>query len=245
MQDGLGDRMKANYEDRYRYLLSRRAYTIIRIDGKAFHTYTRGLERPFDDLLMNDMNATAAYVCKNIQGAKVAYVQSDEISVLLTDFDDIKTEAWFDNNLQKMCSVSASLATSIFNFQRKDCIPFKLAQFDSRIFQIPNKSEVENYFIWRQQDAVRNSISAIAQSMYSSKELNKKSTNEMQEMIFQKGMNWNAYTNDKKRGRMVMKFNKNPFPDKPEVIRTIWEASEVPIFTQEREYLRNIIPDNN
>lgn len=93
MKDQIGDRMKEFYEDRTRYALVRRTYTIIRIDGKAFHTYTRGLQKPFDDQLMDDMDATAAYVCQNIQGAKFAFVQSDEISVLITDFDDINTGA--------------------------------------------------------------------------------------------------------------------------------------------------------
>ena len=95
MKDALGDRMKANYEDRTRISLPRRSYTIIRIDGKAFHTYTRGMISPFDDGLIADMDATAAYLCKNIMGAKFAFVQSDEISILLTDFEDIGTQSWF------------------------------------------------------------------------------------------------------------------------------------------------------
>jgi tRNA(His) 5'-end guanylyltransferase len=115
MRDDLGNRMKENYENRTRISLPRRSYTVIRIDGKAFHTYTKGLNRPFDRRLIEDMNATAAYLCKNIMGAKLAYVQSDEISIVITDFEDISTQAWFDNNLQKMCSVAASMATSEFN----------------------------------------------------------------------------------------------------------------------------------
>ena len=169
MKDNLGDRMKDYYESRTKSLLPRRTYTIIRIDGKAFHTYTRGLERPFDDKLINDMDETAKYLCKNIQGAKFAFVQSDEISVLLTDFDKLQTSAWFDGSIQKITSISASLATAKFNELR----PNKIALFDSRTFTIPSNVEVENYFIWRQQDTVRNSISSVAQSLYSSKELHK------------------------------------------------------------------------
>lgn len=240
MKDSLGDRMKANYENRTRIQLTRRGYTIIRIDGKAFHSYTKGLARPFDQKLIADMDATAAFLCKNIQGAKFAFVQSDEISILITDFDELSTDAWFDNNIQKMTSVSASIATAKFNELR----PGKLAFFDSRVFQLPSKSEVENYFIWRQQDTVRNSISSVAQSLYSAKQLHGIPTNQLQEMIFQKGINWNDYDSDLKRGRLIKRVTRE-LPDRePVVIRSYWENVKVPIFTQEREFLASLIPDN-
>ena len=241
MQDSLGDRMKANYEDRYRSLLMRRTYTIIRIDGKAFHSYTRGLKRPFDEQLIADMDATAAFLCKNIQGAKFAFVQSDEISILITDFDDLATSAWFDNNIQKMVSVSASLATAKFNELRPSG---KLAFFDSRVFQVPNKSEAENYFIWRQQDTVRNSISSVAQSLYSAKELHGVTSNEMQELIFQKGINWNDYDSDLKRGRLIKRVERPLEGSSTVTMRSYWENVKVPIFTQEKEFLSALIPEN-
>jgi len=277
MKDALGDRMKEFYEDRTRTKLPRRSYTIIRIDGKAFHTYTRGLERPFDMWLMEDMDATAAYLCKNIQGAKFAYVQSDEISILITDFDDLGTHAWFDNNLQKMVSVAASMATAEFNrlrlmrgFGNYEQTPmqgraiisqFNMAQFDARVFQIPFAAEVENYFIWRQQDATRNSISSAAQSLYSPKELNGVKTDGMQEMLFQKGINWNNYSPREKRGSLIRKVerkfiksdsikavaktpNTQVIDDKHIFTRSKWEADpETPIFTQDREYLRSFFPN--
>ena len=212
--------MKVNYENRTRILLPRRTYTVIRVDGKAFHTYTRGLKRPFDDGLMEDMDNTAIYLCQNIQGAKFAFVQSDEISVLVTDFDKLDTDAWFDGNIQKIVSVSASMATSKFNQLRMlrysrnrftedgenrlnletavqfdnwllELAKLKLAEFDARTFTIPMDVEVENYFIWRQQDTVRNSISSVAQSLYSAKQLNGKNTSQLQDMIHEKGQNWN------------------------------------------------------
>jgi tRNA(His) guanylyltransferase len=256
MKDALGDRIKMHYENRTRISLPRRSYTIIRIDGKAFHTYTRGLIRPFDDGLIDDMDATAAYLCKNIMGAKFAFVQSDEISILLTDFEGIGTQAWFDNNLQKMCSVSASIATSSFNGQRLNRYlnselgeEMKWAQFDSRVFQIPQKTEVENYFIWRQQDTTRNSIQSVAQSMYSSKELHGKTTDEQQELIFQKGTNWNDYAPKYKRGRIIVKetYEKEPdenTPNSASTTRTRWVSVEVPVFTQDREFLSKMIPTN-
>jgi tRNA(His) 5'-end guanylyltransferase len=271
MKDQLGDRMKDFYEDRTRYKLARRTNTIIRIDGKAFHTYTRGLNRPFDQGLMEDMNKTTEYLCQNIQGAKFGYVQSDEISILITDYDDITTHAWFDGNLQKMASIAASLATAKFNqlrMERKswegydvagyldqdDITNFKLAMFDARVFQIPYQEEVINYFIWRQQDATRNSISSVAQSLYSTKELHGKKTNEMQEMIFQKGINWNDYSAREKRGSLIRKVEHvyarpgEPIMDgKTRVIesykRSKWEAdAETPIFSQEKGYLRFLMP---
>jgi tRNA(His) 5'-end guanylyltransferase len=273
MIDTLGDRMKDYYENRTRTMLPRRTFTIIRIDGKAFHTYTKGLKRPFDAGLIEDMNETTAFLCKNIQGAKLGYVQSDEISLVLTDFDDLGTHAWFDNNLQKMASVAASMATAKFNQLRMarahadwiyedmldhdDIRNFKLAMFDARVFQIPFIDEVVNYFIWRQQDAVRNSISSVAQSMYSPKELNGKKTNEMQEMIFQKGINWNDYTYREKRGGVITKVehvylakdfkfandNKTHVIDPTQIIRrTKWETVETPIFSQDKQFILDLLP---
>ncbi|MCD6066982.1 MAG: hypothetical protein K0S33_1808 [Bacteroidetes bacterium] len=241
MKDTLGDRMKAFYEDRTRYFIPRRTYTLIRVDGKAFHTYTRGLEKPFDDKLINDMDETAAYLCQNIQGAKFAFVQSDEISILLTDFDDINTSAWFEGNIQKICSVSASLATVRFNQLR----PEKVALFDSRVFQIPSKAEVENYFIWRQQDTTRNSIASVAQSLYSHKELSGKSSDEQQELIFQKGINWNDYAPKYKRGRIIEKDPDSYRDEREGAIRSRWVSKEVPIFTKDRAFLSHRILNNN
>lgn len=252
MKDELGERIKTYYEDRFRYKLPRRAYTIMRVDGKCFSTYTKGLERPFDDGLIEDMNDTAAHLCKNIMGAKMGYVQSDEISILITDFDTQDTQAWFDYNVQKMTSIAASLATSEFNRLRLirkcmggdiegyvdaiDLSTFNMANFDARVFQIPSRIEVENYFIWRMQDCVRNSISSVAQSLYSHKELNGKSTNDMQEMIFQKGINWNDYDFRKKRGAVIGKVEREVGEGENKTTRSKWEVIETPIFTQDREF---------
>ena len=278
MKDALGGRMKDFYEDRTRHKLARRTNTIIRIDGKSFHTYTRGLDRPFDKGLMEDMDKTTEFLCQSIQGAKLGYVQSDEISILLTDYDDITTDAWFDGNLQKMASIAASLATAKFNQLRmarstgnfygqqiltaESIESFKLAMFDARVFQIPYQEEVINYFIWRQKDATRNSISSVAQSLHSPKELHGKKTDEMQEMIFQKGINWNDYTPREKRGSVIRKFQET-FVRNEELLgvstmsdgsasvrmqgetytRSKWKTdTETPIFSQEKDYLRLLMP---
>lgn len=253
-------RMKKNYESRSKTFLTRRTPVIIRLDGKAFHTYTKGLDKPFDEGLISDMQQTAIYLCQNIQGAKCAYTQSDEISILVTDFDTLTTDAWFDYNVQKMVSVSASLATGIFNQLRyvsKAAIyeePYfdeliketRIANFDSRAFNIP-EDEVGNYFYARQRDAVKNSISMLAQSLYSHSELHNKNGNEMQEMAFQKGHNWNDLHWSKKRGSFVVKnnyINNNLVHQidvisltKDDVVRTKWEVIETP----ERFTLSNFV----
>ena len=235
MHDELGERMKGHYEDRTRHFLPRRTHTIIRLDGKAFHTFTAYCEKPFDNALMKLMDETAQFLCQNIQGCKFAYVQSDEISLLLTDFDDIKTDAWFNGNIQKIASVSASMATAFFNNNINHPLDvYGPAFFDSRVFTIPEWTEVENYFIWRQNDATRNSIQMVAQSLYSQKELHGKKQPELQEMIFQKGQNWNNLEDGKKRGRVIVKIPKIARDDK-----TGWGIIiNPPIFTQERNYIK-------
>jgi tRNA(His) guanylyltransferase len=258
MKDELSTRMKEFYENRTRISLPRRTYTIIRIDGKAFHTYTRGLKRPFDVGLIEDMDDTACYLCKNIQGAKFGFVQSDEISILMTDFELLTTDAWFDGNIQKIVSVAASMATAKFNQLRTirqltynvgfNYADMKLAEFDARTFTIPSKTEVINYFIWRQIDTVRNSISSAAQSVLSHKELNNKNTNQMQEMLFQKGINWNDYAPKQKRGRFIFKQTYEKAPDgdmlnSASAIRTRWVSDECPTFTQDKKFLEDFIPD--
>ena len=168
-QDPIMGRMKDYYENRSKTSLTRRVPVIIRLDGKAFHTYTKHLDKPFDNGLIADMQTTAQFLCENIQGAKCAYVQSDEISILITDYDTLQTDAWFNYEINKMCSVSASLATAKFNQLRLErfilesntklssgeCLDhlifysLPLAFFDSRVFNIP-KEEVANYFLARQ-----------------------------------------------------------------------------------------------
>lgn len=238
-RDDLGNRMKERYESRSQTYLPRRTYTIIRLDGKAFHTFTHGCSKPFDFDLMDVMDRTTIDLCESIQGVQFAYTQSDEISILLTDFENIHTEAYFNGNIQKICSISASIATASFNNLKGHRFG-KRALFDSRCFVISDPIEVSNYFIWRQQDAVRNSISMAAQALYSQKELNGKHSNEMQEMIFQKGINFNDYPASAKRGRMVVYTE--PEPNNVGYHRSIWEVVAPPVFTQEPDYLRNLIP---
>lgn len=243
MSDDLGDRMKSHYEDRTRYFLPRRTYTIIRVDGKAFHTYTRKAKRPYDLELMSAMDAAALWLCDELQGSQFAYTQSDEISILLTDFTKPTTSAWFDGNLQKMVSVAASIATAAFNDYVAEKVPEFAspyngpATFDARAFTIPDPVEVENYFIWRQKDATRNSISMAAQSLYSHTELHGKGDSAKLDMILAKGQNWNHYPWQFKRGRVTTYKIDDACGTCPR-----WYTPEVPIFTQDRTFLSKMIP---
>lgn len=208
MSDGIGDRMKKNYEDRSRVYLTRRTPVIIRVDGKAFHTYTQRFDRPFDSRIENAMDVAAQEILTRTQGCKLAYRQSDEISFLLTDWDKLETNAYFDYNVQKLCSVSASMATMAFNvamlmsgkFKSGDRIPTN-AMFDARAFNIP-REEITNYFLWRSQDWHRNSVSMYAQSFFSHKQLHGKSVPDMHEMLHGLGKNWrHDLTKAQKNGR--------------------------------------------
>jgi tRNA(His) guanylyltransferase len=184
MSDSLGDRMKNNYENVTRNVLVRRMPVIMRIDGKAFHTLTKSCVKPFDKDFSDAMILAANNVMSESMGAKLAYIQSDEISILLTDYDNLESEAWFNNNIQKLCSISASMAAVAFSNAFE-----KNGYFDCRVFNIP-KEEVNNYFIWRQQDWIRNSLQMLSRSYYNQKELHNKNTAHMHDMLMEKGVNW-------------------------------------------------------
>lgn len=232
MKDEMGDRMK-DLEHRTRYMLPRRCYTLIRIDGKAFHSYTRGMDRPFDRGLREDMQETTRLLCKGIAGCKLGYTQSDEISLVLTDFDCVGTQAWFDGNLQKIVSVSSSMATAHFNMLRAKRGEDKRgpAMFDSRAWTTADPWEVYNTFWWRQKDATRNAIQMVARSLAPHKECANKNFSQLNELIYQKGKNFNDYPTDCKRGAFVIKTEQG------------WEVDkESPLLSQDRWYLFSRVP---
>lgn len=225
-KDELGTRMKKYYEEVPKIKLMRRTPVIIRIDGKAFHSFTKKFQKPFDELLIKTMQETTKYLCKNIQGCVLGYTQSDEISLLLVDYKRLNSSSWFDYEVQKMCSIAASMATMAFNkffmfefeeFDRWICdgsptdgerqlydvyydAICKGAMFDARVFNIP-KEEVTNYFLWRQFDAMRNSVQMVGQAHFSHKELQNKTCNDIQDMLMvQKRINWNNLPTYQKRG---------------------------------------------
>ena len=270
-KDSLGDRMKS-YENISRTHLTRRVPVIIRIDGKAFHTFTRGMRKPFDPVLMSAMQQTMKYLCENIQGCVLGYTQSDEITLVLTDYATITTDAWFGYGVQKMCSIVASMATMAFNrYFHGEVMTFTFnngenyeldsqeynlcevyrkavkrgAMFDARVFTVP-KEEVCNCLIWRQQDATRNSIESVGQAYFSHNQLHKKTCNMIQDMLHEeKGINWNNFPTDCKRGACCYRVERTVEMADPRnagqiipVTRRQWEIDrEIPIFTQNRDYV--------
>ena len=220
----LANRMK-DYEKRNRYYLQKRLPVIIRLDMRAGHTFTKGFKRPFDEIFMKTIAETSKYLCENIQNVKMSYQESDEISLLLVDYEKLNTDQWFDYRVDKLCSISASMATMAFNKIFRDmvgelhingsleeeysCILYKAAQkgamFDARVFNIP-KEETCNYFYWRQLDASRNSIQMVGRANFSHRELQHKSCNDIQDMLMtQKGINWNDFPTYQKHGSCVVR----------------------------------------
>jgi tRNA(His) 5'-end guanylyltransferase len=240
--DNLGDRMK-DYESVTRVRLVPKMPVMIRLDGKAFHTLTRNMDKPVDFAFQKCMWKTAQHLCEQIQGVQVAYVQSDEITLLLVDYQSIKTQPWFDYEVQKICSIAAGMASAEFSEQLE-----RRGVFDCRAWNLP-AHEVVNCFIWRQQDATRNSISGLAQAHFSAKQLHGKNTSQMQDMLMlEKGINWNDCPVPQKRGVCVVKETYEALYSGPagidaySAVRTRWVVDEaIPIFTQDRSYIQRFV----
>ena len=270
IKDSLGDRMKANYENRSKTYLTRRTPVIIRLDGVAFHTFTKGLKKPFDDILIKSMQDTMKYLCENIQGCVLGYTQSDEITLVLIDYANLNTAAWFDYNVQKMCSVAASMASYIFNKTFRElvirfdqeygelwnhsndsekyinalwkCLEVG-AFFDARCFNIP-KEEVANCLLWRQKDAQRNSVNSLAQSLFSHKELQGKNLTDTKELIKSIGTDWEQLPSYLKWGSCCIKNSK--IKGSENCNRGRWEVdTNIPLFIGDgRLYVESLIDIN-
>lgn len=239
--DSLGDRMK-RYELTSKSYLTRRTPVIIRIDGKAFHTWTKrylpshdiGSDDPFNETMSGGMSSIGFHMIQQAQNVVLCYSQSDEISILLRDWDRHETEQWFDGNLQKIASVSASIATAAFNCTMENTNMWETAMFDARVFNIP-KEEVTNYFIWRQQDATRNSIQMYGRHFFSHKEMHGKNMSQIQDMLMaEHGKNWNDLDVWKKRGFCVV-----PNPNSYDSSHYAERDDNIPIFTQDRDYIES------
>lgn len=254
--NSLGDRMK-QYEAVSKSKLIRRMPLILRLDGCHFHTFTKGFEKPFDAVLMNSMIRTMKFLCQNIQGCVFGYTQSDEISLILVDYKKLNSSAWYDSEVQKMCSVAASLCTLKFNEIFREAVEsfssfrYHISQyaeymhetfltaynkaletgatFDCRAFNVP-KEDVCNCIIWRQQDATRNSIQSLAQSVFSHKELHGLSCDKLQDKLFkERDVNWNDLETYKKRGTAC--YNRGEE-------HSDWVVDfNMPILTQDRDYI--------
>ena len=282
VNDELGKRMKEYYEQIPKTRLMRRTPVAIRLDGKAFHTFTKGFKKPFDEVLIKSMQETMKYLCEHIQGCVLGYTQSDEITLILVDYKNLDSCAWFDYEVQKLCSVSASMATVSFNYAFKretnkwktQNFPTKYlghtdvaistntiklleaynkaiekgAMFDARVFNIP-KEEVTNLIYWRQLDATRNSIQMVGQANFSHKQLQRKSCNDIQNMLLiEKNINWNNFPTTMKRGSCCIKNRGvcEPYdntvlaPGLP--IGEWFIDNEIPIFKDEgRDYIEDLI----
>lgn len=256
-QDNIGDRMKNNYENISKTKLMRRTPVALRLDGKAFHSFTRGFKKPFDDILVESMQETMKYLCENIQGCVFGYTQSDEITLILIDYQTFETQAWFDYEVQKMCSIAASMATMKFNqifnglvndFFTNGIDVFtedvdlqhymnslskavdKGAMFDCRAFNIP-KEEVANLIYWRQLDAIRNSIQMVGQANFPHRELQGKTCENIKEMLIaEKDINWDNYPIHLQRGSACQKGENG------------WEIdSNMPVIKFNRDYIEKLI----
>jgi tRNA(His) guanylyltransferase len=271
----LGDRMK-EYENLTRFNLSKDYPMIIRLDGNAFHTFTRGFDKPFDKVLRESMQETAKYLLENIPGAQCAYHQSDEISILVTNYQLSNREAWFDNNINKIVSLTASMATlsfnkifaqnvklsSVYDISSKDLDGVRSSHleaiksgaiFDSRVFILP-KDEVTNYFIWRQQDAIKNAISMAAQSLFSHQSLqNLNGPDMIERMRKEKGIIYDdVYAVVERRGSIAHRLapaefektikQKNGIEKTIKYERSEWGVDlEIPVFKDTREYIEKFI----
>lgn len=267
VHDDLGIRMKTFYEQIPKTKLMRRCPVAIRIDGKAFRTFTRGFQKPFDEVLIKSMQETMKYLCENIQGCVLGYTQSDEITLILVDYKKLTSSAWFDYEVQKICSIAASMATMAFNkFFYNNAFEYivistmglsneeyidaytktinKGAMFDARCFNIP-KEEVTNLVYWRQFDASNNSTQMVGQANFSHKELQNKSCNDIQDMLMtQKGINWNDLPTYQKRGSCCIYVDiQNPKSiSKGDKTKGWIIDTDIPIFKGEgREYIDRLV----
>lgn len=242
--DTFSSRMKG-YEAVSQPILMQRTPVIVRVDGKNFSRLTRSMNKPFDQRLTQCMEAVALRLAAEAQNCRLAYFQSDEVSLLLTDFRTLTSEGWFGNQVQKICSISAAIATSAFAEAYVRAFPDRVQEghfpvFDARCFNLP-REEVANYFVWRQRDAERNSVAMAAQAQFSHKELvGVNRSGMMDALMLKKGINWNDYAAVHKRGAVVTKniIRTNVMDD---IVRSKWTASDAPIFTQDRDFVEKFL----
>ncbi len=269
-KNDLSARMK-RYEASYNIQLPPRGYVIIRLDGKGFSKYTKSLTKPFDSVFSDIMDAVTEDLCKYFN-PKLAYTQSDEISLVLTDFETEETQGIFDGKIQKIASISASMVTAKFNqlvinnayeelkstnerherYSELEKIieeGSRLAYFDSRVFLIPDYREVYNYLVWRQKDCERNSVSMAHHAAFGHKKgIKKNSSQKQDDLMLNANINWNDCPVKFKRGVIISKKNYIKTVDIPEkglisVERSRWETDyNTPIFTKSPEYLYKLIP---
>lgn len=239
-KDSIGDRQKQYEEVQKHYLVPKMPF-IIRVDGKAFHTYTKGFVKPFDNVMGAAMKRTMQSLCKDIPGAVLGYTQSDEITIVCKYTDRIKSQAWFGGRVEKIIAITASKATKYFNKYFRDEVENQMmsindakllnvytkkigeAEFDSRVFNIPEWDCINN-IIWRQQDAIRNSIEAVGQANFSTKELHRVNCDGIKDKLkIEKGIDWHTdFTPYQKAGAFCYKGYKYVNVCGVQTQRSIW-----------------------
>lgn len=241
-KSSLGDRMK-RYEEAPDLKLVRRMPVVLRADGKAFHTFTRGMERPFDDKLLSCMDYAAYVLCSSVENCVFGYTQSDEISILLVDYKNLNTECWYDYRVQKVVSVASSIVSIAFANAMIRIMPELVRSkgfpaFDCRAYNVP-ADDVTNYFLWRQRDATRNSILSVGQKHFSHSQLQNKNVNQIQDMLMmEKGINWNDETTRHKRGAA---FFKRPIEMEARYSDLWVRDLDMPIISQDRGYIDELV----
>ncbi len=247
-RDEFGNRMKSQEGRESDRTLIPQLPALARLDGKCFHSFTKDMERPYDERFINLMVATTKWLVEETN-ACFGYTQSDEISLAWYE-PDYRSQIFFGGRIMKMTSVLASMATLIFNNSLQQFFgePYgymlkqKFPLFDCRVWNVPNIDEGANVFLWREKDATRNSIQMAAQHHYSYKELMNKNTSELQEMLFQKGVNWSKYPSEFKRGTFIQRrkrFDKMTVED-IEKLPEHHEARKNPELNVERTEFRKL-----
>lgn len=260
INDSLGDRIKG-YEELSNFKLLSRIPVILRVDGRAFHTFCRGFKKPFDTIFSSAMSETLKYLCEHISDCVFGYTQSDEITLVLYETEDqaVATKPWFNNRIQKLASITASMATLAFNKFFRELSEAELekseeldeygtalsiaietgATFDCRAFNVPTVQEAVNCLIWRQQDATKNSILNLGQAHFSHKTLHNKNCAEIQDMLLlEKGINWNDQPVPFKRGVACIRTDIEIHTENGNTIRKKWIIdNNMPIITQDKDYI--------
>lgn len=222
--DALGDRMKSYERIETEKRFRPNSFLYVRIDGRSFSKFTKGLNRPFDKRMSDLMIETTKHLVKET-GARIGYTQSDEISLLIYNGYE-EDSCIFDGKQQKLLSVIGSIASAYFNKKLPEFIPEKansdlVPVFDARIFEVPDVMEAVNAFYWRELDCIKNSISMAAHDNFSHKELHKKNAKDMMDMLLNcKGISWEEYPDFFKYGTYVKRAKYTLIKEDMNIIRS-------------------------
>ena len=244
------------------YKLMPNSYVLAMVDGHCFSKMIKNkFDRPFDDMFIKMMNETAKYLCENIQGAKFAYTQSDEISILITDFDTPMTDSFFGFRLCKMQSLIAAMATAKFNqmyvklvndykgfnLKKFDMKEYPTYTFDCKVWTVPNANDAYAWFLYRQTDCIKNSKAQTAQAYLSHKSLVGLTSDEMIiKLKDEKGIDWNQFENGKKYGRVIKKVETPMEKDLPNgehisFVRNVWTPVSANDLKEDNTIIRELI----